>query len=41
MWCLEIGYGQEQGDADFLRFMKVDWSHNYANEISSHVWNIF
>jgi len=30
-----------QGDADFLCFMKVNWSHNYANEISSHVWNIF
>jgi len=30
-----------QGDADFLYFMKVDWCPYYANAMSSHVWNIF
>jgi len=29
-----------QGDADFLCFMKVNWCLYYANYMSSHVWNI-
>jgi len=41
MWCLEIGYGDNQAGAEFLHFMKVKLSLHYVNAKSSHVWNMF